>query len=141
VGSVTTETLTPPRLRLSWDEYFINIAYSVALRADCRRREVGCVLVDTDRRIIATGYNGAPAGVPGCLAGNCPRGLLGYDAVQEFTDYDTGPGRCIAIHAEANALLYARTNCKGATAYITDAPCPTCTKLLRAAGVRRVVHG
>jgi dCMP deaminase len=126
--------------RPSWDEYFLDIAVAVAARADCRRRRVGCVLVDTDHRMIGAGYNGAPSGQPGCLDGHCPRGQLGYAQLDEFSNYDTGPGECIALHAEANALLYARTSCKGATAYITDPPCPTCTKLLRGAGVARVMY-
>jgi dCMP deaminase len=126
--------------RPPWDLYFLDIVAVVATRADCRRRQVGCVIVDTNRRIISTGYNGAPAGDPGCLSGACPRGLLNYDEVKEFTDYDSGPGKCISLHAEANALLYAGQSCRGATAYITDAPCPTCTKLLKGAGIVRVVH-
>lgn len=97
------------------------------------------MIVDADHRVIATGYNGAPAGQPGCLAGACPRGLLTYDEVREHASYDEGPGRCISIHAEANALLYARASCKGATAYITDKPCPTCAKLLTGAGIERIV--
>lgn len=126
-------------MRPDWDDYFLELARTVALRADCSRRRVGCVVV-LDNRVISTGYNGAPAGDPGCLSGACPRGQLGYNEVAPFTNYDTGPGRCIAIHAEANALLYARTNCVGATAYITDPPCPTCSKLLRAAGIERIVY-
>lgn len=125
--------------RPDWDAYFLGIARSVAARADCRRRRHGCVLVDVDRRIIGTGYNGAPAGEPGCLAGACPRGLLSYDEVESLSSYDSGPGRCISVHAEANALLYARTSCKGATAYVTGEPCPTCHKLLRGAGIERIV--
>jgi dCMP deaminase len=94
--------------RPGWDEYFVNIARAVAERSDCRRRKVGAVLVDTGRRIVGTGYTGAPSGHPGCLEGACPRGLLSYDEVKEFSAYDSGPGRCISVHAEANALLYAR---------------------------------
>lgn len=125
--------------RPEWDAYFLLIAKAVAKRADCRRRRHGCVLVDADHRIIATGYNGAPAGEPGCLSGACPRGLLSYDEVESLSSYDSGPGMCISVHAEANALLYARASCKGATAYITGEPCPTCHKLLRGAGVERIV--
>ena len=124
--------------RPGWDEYFLDIARAVSARADCRRRRVGAVIVSEDRRVVSTGYNGAPSGHPGCLDGHCPRGLLGYDEAREFTDYDTGPGRCVAVHAEANALLYARTDCRSATAYVTARPCPTCRKLLAGAGVARV---
>ena len=126
--------------RPDFDMYFIALARTVALRADCRRRRHGCVIVDTDNRVISTGYNGAPAGDPGCLAGACPRGLLSYDEVASLSGYDTGPGRCISVHAEANALLYARASVKGATAYVTGEPCPTCAKLLRGAGIERVVY-
>lgn len=122
------------------DGYYLGVAISVSMAGDCRRRQVGCVLVDQDKRIIGTGYNGAPSGVPGCLSGACPRGLLSYEELAGLTtSYDEGPGACIAVHAEANALLYARTSCKGATAYITDPPCPTCLRLLEAAGVERIV--
>jgi dCMP deaminase len=122
--------------RMSWEDYFIGMARWVAFRADCTRRRIGCVLVDADNRVIATGYNGAPAGDPGCLSGACPRGQLSYDEVPKDSDYDN----CIAIHAEANALLYARASVKGATAYITDKPCPSCHKLLRGAGIERIVY-
>lgn len=125
--------------RPGWDEYFLDVADVISRRADCTRRSVGAVIVDRNRRIIATGYNGAPAGRPGCLAGACPRGLLSYDEAAEFTNYDSGPGRCISIHAEANALLYAGREVRGCTVYITDPPCPTCSKLLAGAGIERVV--
>lgn len=125
--------------RPDWDTYFLNVAKAIAERADCRRRKVGCVIVDADHRIIATGYNGAVSGGGSCLAGDCPRGLLSYDEVKEFSDYMSGPGRCIAIHAEANAVIWARTSCKGATAYITDPPCPQCRLTLSGAQVKRIV--
>jgi dCMP deaminase len=121
--------------RPDWDDYFLRVALAVAWRADCTRRRVGCVLVDKDHRIVGTGYNGAPAGDAGCLSGACPRGLLGYDAVPKDAPYNN----CIAVHAEANALLYARVSLVGATAYITDKPCPDCHKLLRGAGIERIV--
>jgi len=124
----------------TWDEYFIGIAYAVATRAKCTRRKVGAVLV-LDRRIIATGYNGAAPGEPDCLDGACPRGQLDYSVVPELGDYDRPgtPGFCIAIHAEVNALLFATRDTKGATAYITDPPCPGCRKALAAAGIVRAV--
>jgi len=130
------EIMTVP----SWDQYFLQIAQTVSTRAKCRRRRVGAVLT-VDRRIIATGYNGAPPGEADCLEGACPRGLLGYDEVPELGDYDRPgtPGFCIAIHAEVNALLFATRDTNGATAYITDPPCPGCRKALAAAGVVRAV--
>ncbi|WP_190822043.1 deoxycytidylate deaminase [Saccharopolyspora pogona] len=120
--------------RPSWDEYFIGIANAVAARSDCERSRVGAVVVK-DRRIRGTGYNGAPAGKPGCLG--CPRR---NSAVEPGSDYDSGSGRCVAIHAEANALLYCdRQDLIGSTLYITRAPCYGCQKLIAAAGVARVV--
>ena len=123
-----------------WDDYFLGIADAVARRAKCTRRRVGAVLVH-ERRIIATGYNGAAPGRADCLEGGCPPGQLGYDAVPGLGDYDRPgtPGFCIAIHAEVNALLFATRDTKGATAYITDPPCPGCRKALAAAGIVRAV--
>lgn len=120
--------------RPDWDSYFMGIAYAVAARADCERRRVGAVVVK-DRRIRASGYNGAPAGAPGCVS--CPRRLSGVDP---GSSYDTGVGACVAIHAEANALLYCdRGDLVGATLYITCSPCDGCLKLIRATGVSRIV--
>jgi len=127
--------------RPDWDEYFMKITETVALRGDCTRRQVGCVIVDQDHRILATGYNGAVAGAEGCLEGACPRG----QATQKQLDaseknYDFGRFPCIAIHAEANALLYARASCKGATLYVNKQPCPACWRLILAAGITRTVY-
>ncbi|AOQ27963.1 dCMP deaminase [Mycobacterium phage Mundrea] len=122
-------------MRPSWDEYFLVIAEAVATRSDCERSKVGAVVVK-DRRVRATGYNGAPTGKPGC--GTCPRRLA--EAVPGVSDYDSGPTRCVSVHAEANALLYCdREDLIGATLYITRPPCPGCQKLIDAAGVERVV--
>lgn len=125
--------------RPDWDVYFLGIAEVVAARADCTRRRFGAVLVK-DHRIVASGYNGAPAGDPGCLEGACPRGRMSDDEVAPGSSYDTGPGSCIAVHAEANALLYAdRADARGSTLYLWGSqeypPCEGCHRLLRAAGV------
>lgn len=123
--------------RPTWDEYFLGIAAAVAARADCRRRRVGAVLV-SDNRIVATGYNGAPPGGPSCLAGQCPRGL--QENVEPGSSYDTGPGACVALHAEQNCLLYAdRSRAEAATIYITDAPCDGCRRMIAGSGVLRAV--
>ncbi|WP_079869764.1 deoxycytidylate deaminase [Mycobacteroides abscessus] len=121
--------------RPSWDEYFLNIATAVAERSDCDRSKVGAVVVK-DRRIRGAGYNGSPAGMPGC--GSCPRRLASVSPGE--TSYDDGPGRCVAVHAEANALLYCdREDLVGATLYVTREPCYGCEKLITASGVERVV--
>lgn len=118
--------------RASWDDYFLQIAEVVATRATCTRRQVGAVIVH-GRRPVGTGYNGAPAGLPHCTDGACPR------AHQQPT-MGQGYGSCIAIHAEANALLHtAPADRDGATLYCTDAPCFDCAKLIANSGVAEVV--
>ena len=119
--------------RPAWDSYFLAIAHAVALRVDCRRRRVGCVIVDGQKRIVATGYNGTAPGKDGCLSGACPRGHLSYTQQPEFQGYEN----CIAVHAEVNALLWAKS--AGETAYVTAKPCPACSNALIAAGITRVV--
>lgn len=147
--------------RPEWDSYFLKITHTVAERADCTRRQVGAVLVK-DHRIVATGYNGAPAGKPGCLSDHaCPRGrhfrtppkrtqvhALCYcgnvwpcpKAAEPGSSYDTGASACIALHAEQNVLLYSsRDGSAGSTLYVTDHPCDGCLRMIRGSGVTRCV--
>jgi dCMP deaminase len=130
-----------PAPRPSWDEWALGVAAAVAARADCTRRKVGAVLLGPDRRIVGAGYNGYPAGLPGCLsAGACPRGRLGYDQVQASSSYTDGPGVCGAIHAEENAVMYTdRAARVGAVLYVTDEPCPNCQRFLAGSGISAVV--
>lgn len=122
--------------RLSWDEYFIEVAKAVSLRADCTRSSVGAVLVDPDHRIVGTGYNGAPPGAPGCLTGSCPRGRLSYEDLPPDSPYEN----CISIHAEKNAVLYALPEeRKGTTLYVTRRPCVDCKEFILAERVTHVV--
>ena len=113
--------------RPSWDEYFMNIARAVSTRSTCSRRAVGAIVVK-DKRILATGYNGAPAGLRHC---------------DHSHGGDLRDGHCArSTHAEQNALVQAAkygTPIDGATVYCTAQPCLTCAKLLVNAGVRRVV--
>jgi len=113
--------------RPSWDEYFTQIAFTVAQRSTCDRAHVGCVLV-RDRRILTTGYNGSPAGLPHC-----------DDAGHLMVD-----GHCVrTLHAEQNAIIQAALHgisIQNATAYVTHQPCLTCAKMLINAGIRRVVY-
>ncbi|MER5643976.1 deaminase [Streptosporangium sp. NPDC002524] len=125
-----------PHERPSWDEYFLGMARAASLRGDCSRRRVGAVLVRPDHRTAGTGYNGVPPGAPGCLSVPCERvgkALRGDDVCPGYSD-------CRSVHAEANALLDAdRDDRMGATLYVTDEPCSSCMKLIRGAGVARVV--
>lgn len=123
--------------RPTWDETFLSIAQVVAERATCSRRKVGAVLTQ-DNRIISTGYNGAPSGALHCIDGGCPRGKLTHEQLPKDADYNAYP--CVAIHAEANALLRAgHAASKGGTLYITTAPCQQCWNLIQAAEVGRIV--
>ncbi|MDW8106913.1 MAG: cytidine/deoxycytidylate deaminase family protein [Armatimonadota bacterium] len=112
--------------RPSWDEYFMEIARLVATRATCPRRSVGAVIV-LDKRILATGYNGAPTGLAHCTEVGC------YIVA----------GHCVrALHAEQNAILQAALNgvsTRGATIYVTHQPCSHCAKMIINAGIQRVV--
>lgn len=128
--------------RPDWPLYFLGIADAVAKRGECTRSQVGAVLVSPDNRVVATGYNGAPKGRPSCLDGACPRAS---SSVAPGSSYDTGAGACIAIHAEANALLYASLEDRqGARLFITREPCKGCWRLIQGSGVATVIwrtHG
>ncbi len=120
--------------RPSWDSYFMQIANLVKTRATCPRLSVGAVLV-RDRRILATGYNGAPRGME-----HCPEGGPQHD-------WPTGcmrAGHCIrSLHAEQNALLqaaYIGVSCADSTMYVTNQPCNACAKMIVNAGVMCVIY-
>jgi dCMP deaminase len=123
--------------RPDWDEWGLWIAAAVALRADCRRLRVGSVLMDSHHRIVGQGYNGAAPGGPSCLKGQCPRA---FSDVASGSSYDTGPGACIATHAEQNALLDAGlVRARGTVVYVTEHPCQGCFKIMGTAQVSKVV--
>lgn len=120
--------------RPPWDLYFLDIATTVSARADCSRAQHGAVIAK-DNRIVSTGYNGAPAGKPGCLSDrSCPRAK---SEVPSLSGYDN----CISVHAEANALLYAdRDKCEGAILYVTGKPCAWCERLMEGAGISKCLY-
>lgn len=121
--------------RPDFDTWALLIAAAVATRGDCRRKQVGAVILDSRHRIVSTGYNGSPPGGPSCLAGDCPRAFAG---VEPGSSYDTGPGSCIALHAEQNALLWADpSRLPGATMYITCEPCQGCARMIAGTGIAR----
>ncbi len=116
-------------MRISKDHYFMAIAKLVSTRATCPRRWVGCVLINKRGHILATGYNGVPAGVPHCTGTPCP-------GVADHTSLDA----CEAVHAEQNALLQCRDVHEIEVAYITIPPCVPCMKLLMNTSCQRIVH-
>lgn len=113
--------------RPSPDEYFMGIAMSVRKRANCMGNRVGAVIVK-DSRVLSTGYNGTPSGMPNCLDGGCHR-CAHRDKYPSGTSYDL----CICVHAEQNALLAAARfgiGIEGSTIYTTMSPCFGCAKEL-----------
>ena len=135
------------RKRISKDEYYMEIAKKVAERSTCLKRNYGCVIVKNDE-IIATGYNGSPRGECNCCDkyDECPR--LGKP--NNHGDYSD----CPAVHAEQNAMLSARRqDMLGATLYLsrrdatcipakdmdTAKPCLICARMIKNAGIARIV--
>lgn len=107
--------------RLTWDEYFMSVAFLISARSSCERLHVGCVLVK-DNRIIATGYNG--------FLPNIPHESIIRDGHEQGT-----------VHAEQNAIADCAKrgmNIEGATAYITHYPCLNCAKILASSGIKEV---
>lgn len=120
--------------RLKTDDYFLKIASVVAERATCRRHHIGALAV-RDKHILATGYNGAPAGLPDCLELGCLRDEL---------DIPSGERQeiCRAIHAEQNVIIQASlhgVSLEGSTIYCTHTPCRLCAKMLVNARIKRFV--
>jgi len=120
--------------RPTWDDYFMEIAETVAKRSTCLRRQVGAIIV-RDKRILATGYNGALTGLPHCEQVGCLREMKNIPPgqMQEV---------CRGLHAEQNALLFAAANgvdIKNAAIYCTHQPCILCAKMLIQAGIIRAV--
>lgn len=127
--------------RPGWDTWAMCIAYAVSTRADCTRRRVGAVVLDSSHRIISTGYNGTAPGRLGCLSGGCPRGQHTFDEIPAGAPYDEPGGAfCIATHAEMNAILYADPLQLGdATLYVTTEPCKWCGKVIANTAIRRII--
>ena len=121
-----------------WDERFMNLAETVAGWSSCyqENRHVGAVAV-RDKRIITTGYNGAPSGIDSCAErGECLRRArnIASGTMQEV---------CYAVHAEQNAIIQAAklgVSLEGATMYVTHQPCVICTRMIINSGIKRVVY-
>jgi dCMP deaminase len=125
---------TTRRVRPSWDQYFMRMAELAATRSTCLRRQVGAVIVK-DKKVLATGYNGAPSGLKHCLDIGCLRDELGIPSGERHE-------LCRATHAEQNAIVQAAmfgVSIKDATMYSTTQPCILCTKLIINAGIKKIV--
>jgi len=120
--------------RPTWDQYFMTITRQVAERSTCQRAKVGAVIV-RDRNIMATGYNGSPAGLPHCIDVGC----LIYESRTPDGEIETNCYR--TIHAEINAITQAAKNgapIRDADIYVTHTPCIHCMKVLINTGIRNI---
>ncbi len=120
--------------RPGWDEYFMRIAELVSTRSTCLRRQVGAVLVK-DKRILATGYNGAPSGITHCEVTGCLREKLKVPSGERHE-------LCRGLHAEQNVIIqaaYYGIPINGSVLYVTCHPCSICAKMIINAGIKEVV--
>lgn len=121
--------------RPSWNTYFMDITCLVAKRSTCTRRAVGAIVVK-DRRILATGYNGAPSNVRHCAKVGCLREQMNVPSGERHE-------LCRGIHAEQNAIIqaaYHGVSIKGASLFCTNLPCSICAKMIINAGIVRIVY-
>jgi len=121
--------------RPSWDEYFMDITALVAKRSTCLRRSVGAVIVK-DKRILSTGYNGAPSGLKHCLEIGCLREKMNVASGERHE-------LCRGIHAEQNAIIQAAfhgVSIRGASLYCTNLPCSICAKMIINAGIIKIYY-
>ena len=121
--------------RPSWDTYFMNITTLVAQRSTCTRRAVGAIIVK-DKRILSTGYNGAPSGIRHCLEVGCLRESLQVPSGERHE-------LCRGIHAEQNAIIqaaYHGVSVNNAVLYCTNQPCAICAKMIINAGIKKIYY-
>lgn len=126
------------RLRPTWDSYFMRLADLAALRSNCMKRRVGCVIV-RGNRVIATGYNGTPRHLTNCNEGGCDRCNKGQGSGAALST-------CLCLHAEENALLesgrdrIAGNHDEGSVLYCNTCPCLTCSIKIVQSGIKEVVY-
>lgn len=120
--------------RMTRDEYFLQMASLVSERATCSRRKVGCVLVNRHDHVVATGRNGVPSGVAHCV--DKPEGCPGSSKPS-----GVGLDGCLAVHAEANALLQCKDTQDVSRVYVTCQPCFECMKMLCNTSAMTIVFG
>ncbi|MDO9575537.1 MAG: cytidine/deoxycytidylate deaminase family protein [bacterium] len=122
-------------MRPPWDKYFMDIATLVASRSTCLRRNVGACVVK-DRRILTTGYNGAPTGIAHCEDVGCLREKLKVPSGERHE-------LCRGLHAEQNAIIQAAKtgiSLEGAIMYVTNHPCFICAKMIINSGIKKVIY-
>lgn len=127
--------MKPEQERPCWEVYFMEIAVLVAKRSTCLRRAVGAILVK-DKRILSTGYNGAPSGIKHCVDAGCLREKLHVASGHRHE-------LCRGIHAEQNAIIQAAfhgVSIKGSTLFCTNLPCTICTKMIINAGIEKIFY-
>lgn len=121
-----------------WDKRFMDLAFTVGEWSSCYKqdRHVGAIIVK-DKRIVTTGYNGAPSGVSSCVdRDECIRQTMG---IKSGTCHEI----CYAVHAEQNAIIQAAklgVSVEGATLYCTHQPCVICAKMIINSGIKKVVY-
>jgi dCMP deaminase len=123
------------RTRPNWETYFMDITKLVAKRSTCLRRSVGAVVVK-DKRILATGYNGAPMGTRHCLDIGCLREKMGIPSGERHE-------LCRGIHAEQNAIIqaaYHGVSIKDGMLFCTNLPCIICSKMIINAGIKTIFY-
>lgn len=117
--------------RPDWNEYFMKIAEDVSSRSTCIRRHVGAIIVK-DKRILSTGYNGAPKGLEHCTTETCLRNIYNVPSGEKHE-------LCRGLHAEQNAIIQAASHgvsIDGAVIFVTHQPCVICTKMLINSGIK-----
>jgi dCMP deaminase len=110
--------------RPNWDEYFLTLVEQISRRSPDPNTRHGCIIVDRDNRVLSTGYNGPVSGLP--------HGLIQFERPYKYDWF---------IHAEDNAVAFARCDLRGTTAYVTGTPCAACFRRLLQVGVVRIVQG
>ena len=135
-------------MRPDTDTYFLRMAQLVATRSTCVRRAVGCVLVNARNHVVATGYNGVPAGMPHCNhekvylpgPGKPPEIINPHACSGAAAPSGQQLDACMSVHGEQNALLQCGNVYEIDTCYVTHSPCIHCTKLLLNTSCRRIVY-
>lgn len=129
--------------RPSWDEYFLTIAKVVSIRSTCKRRAVGCVLVNKDHDILSTGYNGKATDLTNCnfhYTDEHNNIIYPNECAGANSPSGSNLSGCEALHAEWNALIRCKDTREIDTCYTTTSPCSICTGLLLGTKCRRIVY-